>query len=179
MNFETYRKETLRTLPDLGEVQNLCHMTMGIVTEVGEIINCCTSRLYTKIDTVNLQEEFGDMYWYISNYCNLRDIPHPNDVKGDTAHSKVVDTLFVRSTDLLDFSKKLLAYGKPIPRSNEIEAIYDLFECLRTLEKLYHIDKEETLQKNINKLKARYPDKFNAEQAINRDLDKERGILEA
>lgn len=32
---------------------------------------------------------------------------------------------------------------------------------------------------NINKLKARYPDKFTSEDAINRDLDAERKVLEA
>lgn len=33
-------------------------------------------------------------------------------------------------------------------------------------------------RKNIDKLKARYGDKFSSEAAINRDLDKEREILE-
>ena len=33
-------------------------------------------------------------------------------------------------------------------------------------------------EKNIAKLRARYPEKFNAEQAINRDLDAERKTLE-
>ena len=34
-------------------------------------------------------------------------------------------------------------------------------------------------QTNINKLKARFPDKFSEENAINRNLDKERKILES
>ena len=34
------------------------------------------------------------------------------------------------------------------------------------------------LEKNIAKLKARYPDKFDSDKAINRDLEKERNILE-
>ena len=34
------------------------------------------------------------------------------------------------------------------------------------------------LQRNIDKLKARYPDKFSQEKALNRNLDKERDILE-
>jgi len=38
---------------------------------------------------------------------------------------------------------------------------------------------EEILETNINKLKARYPDKFSSELAMNRDLDKERNILES
>lgn len=41
------------------------------------------------------------------------------------------------------------------------------------------IDMEDALRKNINKLKARYPDKFTAEAALTRNLDFERSILEA
>jgi NTP pyrophosphatase (non-canonical NTP hydrolase) len=39
-------------------------------------------------------------------------------------------------------------------------------------------DFEEILTKNIAKLKARFPDKFTSEKAIERDLTKERNILE-
>ena len=37
---------------------------------------------------------------------------------------------------------------------------------------------DDDLEKNIAKLKARYPDKFDSDKAINRDLEKERKILE-
>lgn len=39
-------------------------------------------------------------------------------------------------------------------------------------------DLREILETNINKLEARYPEKFSNELAINRDLSKERNILE-
>lgn len=39
-------------------------------------------------------------------------------------------------------------------------------------------DWEQILETNLAKLKARYPEKFTSENAINRDLDKERDILE-
>lgn len=39
-------------------------------------------------------------------------------------------------------------------------------------------DWENILAKNIEKLQARYPEKFTSEAAINRDLDNERTILE-
>ena len=40
------------------------------------------------------------------------------------------------------------------------------------------LDPNETMNKNIAKLKARYPEKFSKEKALNRDLEKEREILE-
>jgi hypothetical protein len=37
---------------------------------------------------------------------------------------------------------------------------------------------DDILNRNIEKLKARYPDKFDTERAITRDLDTERAILD-
>jgi len=42
----------------------------------------------------------------------------------------------------------------------------------------YNIDIKGSFDINISKLKARYGDKFTSERAINRDLEKERKILE-
>ena len=42
----------------------------------------------------------------------------------------------------------------------------------------YDIDIEKSFDVNIDKLKARYGDKFSSEKAINRDLETERNILE-
>jgi hypothetical protein len=41
-----------------------------------------------------------------------------------------------------------------------------------------NIDFGSILDKNIDKLKARYGDKFSSERAINRDLETEKRILE-
>jgi hypothetical protein len=37
---------------------------------------------------------------------------------------------------------------------------------------------EESMEKNLAKLKARYPQKFTGDNALNRDLDNERATLE-
>ena len=42
----------------------------------------------------------------------------------------------------------------------------------------FNINLEDSFDININKLKARYGDKFSSERAINRDLETEREILE-
>lgn len=67
---------------------------------------------------------------------------------------------------------------KPIDMVNVVEEFGDLFwyaaigcnEAGKTFEQIQ--------DKNIAKLKERYPDKFTEENAINRDLEKERKILE-
>ena len=43
---------------------------------------------------------------------------------------------------------------------------------------MLNIDPSEIMSSNIAKLKARYPNKFTQEDALNRDLNVERNILE-
>ena len=46
------------------------------------------------------------------------------------------------------------------------------------ISRIKNIDIEEIMQRNIEKLKARYPEKFTQEKALSRNLDAERNILE-
>lgn len=62
---------------------------------------------------------------------------------------------------------------------NVSEEVGDLAWYLALIEDTTGIDHELALDKVINKLKTRYPDKFTTESAINRDLDAERKVLES
>jgi NTP pyrophosphatase (non-canonical NTP hydrolase) len=80
--------------------------------------------------------------------------------------------------ELLDAYKKHFAYGKELDVVNVGEEIADIMWYVSNLCRIKGINLEEILQRNIDKLKARYPDKFSQEKALNRNLDKERDILE-
>ena len=81
--------------------------------------------------------------------------------------------------ELLDVFKKHLAYGKPIDWVNVKEEVGDFLWYLANFCYDHNIDLEQVMATNIAKLKARYPDKFTSDKAINRDLDTERKILES
>jgi len=81
------------------------------------------------------------------------------------------------ANELLDAFKKQFAYNKPLDKVNVSEEIFDQFWYLVNLCRMLNIDIEKGLQNNIDKLKARYPEKFTEENAVNRDLEKEREIL--
>lgn len=77
MNFKNYQKEIRRTLPNLGnDFLNQLHMVVGISTEAGEILDVFKKNLaYEKdIDWVNVEEEIGDLCWYLFNLMNLTGI---------------------------------------------------------------------------------------------------------
>jgi NTP pyrophosphatase (non-canonical NTP hydrolase) len=82
------------------------------------------------------------------------------------------------SGELLDAFKRKLFYGKPLDVVNVKEEIGDIMWYIAILMRELDLDFEEMLQLNIDKLKARFPEKFSNHHAINRDLGKERQVLE-
>jgi NTP pyrophosphatase (non-canonical NTP hydrolase) len=80
--------------------------------------------------------------------------------------------------ELADIFKKNLAYKKEIDWINVKEEVGDLMWYTANFCKANEFDLEKILETNIDKLIARYPEKFTEEKANNRDLDAEREVLE-
>ena len=80
--------------------------------------------------------------------------------------------------ELQDAVKKHLIYGKELDEVNLIEEVSDIFWYSARLLTLLDSSFEEAMEKNIAKLRARYGDKFTEHAALNRDLVKERNVLE-
>jgi NTP pyrophosphatase (non-canonical NTP hydrolase) len=80
--------------------------------------------------------------------------------------------------ELLDAMKKHIFYGKDIDTVNIVEEIGDLMWYSAIILDELGVEFEEVMEKNINKLQARYGEKFSESRANTRDLDTERNILE-
>ena len=80
--------------------------------------------------------------------------------------------------EMMDNLKKHLIYGKPLDMTNFIEEDGDLRWYLALLEHAVNYTADEAQERNIAKLKARFPNKFTEFDALNRNLDAERKILE-
>jgi NTP pyrophosphatase (non-canonical NTP hydrolase) len=86
--------------------------------------------------------------------------------------------LVTEAGEFQDMLKKHLYYGRELDTVNLREEIGDLlWYCAIALEAL-DTDFQSVMQTNIDKLKARYPEKFTEDSANNRDLKVERQILE-
>ena len=86
--------------------------------------------------------------------------------------------LVTEAGEFQDMLKKHLYYGRELDTVNLREEIGDLLlYCAIALEAL-DTDFQSVMQTNIDKLKARYPEKFTEDSANNRDLKVERQILE-
>ena len=86
--------------------------------------------------------------------------------------------LVTEAGEFQDMLKKHLYYGRELDTVNLREEIGDLlWYCAIALEAL-DTNFQSVMQTNIDKLKARYPEKFTEDSANNRDLKVERQILE-
>ncbi|MCR9204168.1 MAG: nucleoside triphosphate pyrophosphohydrolase family protein [Halobacteriovoraceae bacterium] len=80
--------------------------------------------------------------------------------------------------EFLDALKKHIFYGKDLDRVNLKEELGDLFWYMAIACDELDIEFEPIMERNIEKLRARYGEKFSEVRADKRDLKKERVILE-
>lgn len=183
MDYITYRRLAPRTMADvqdsydeidfkfLNDTLNELHCVMGLVTEIQEFWEG-----FFDNDFVNMQEEIGDAFWYMANLENIRMIPLRQLEDRIVVDSEMGLTDLVG--ELLDVYKKKIFY-RTLKHDEKINKYIRAIKaglidaCIE-----YQFDLPKILETNINKLKARYPEKFTTEKADNRDLDNERKILE-
>lgn len=92
--------------------------------------------------------------------------------------------LCTETGEFMDALKRWIYYGKEPDFTNLEEEVGDLFwYCAIILDEIGFrtgemLDFEKVQRKNIAKLKARYPDKFTEQCAIEREVEVEREVLE-
>lgn len=72
------------------------------------------------------------------------------------------------SGEAIDIVKKHLAQGHELDREHLIKELGDIAWYLAETATALDVDLEEVLSRNIDKLKARYPEGFSIERSINR-----------
>ena len=171
VTLENYQELANSTMADLGSVKdNFAHMALGIASEFFELQKAGETR-----DEVNIIEEHGDLNWFVSGVC------HIFDFNFKYLYNESVEDLtqdYFSTGEICTISKGLLAYGKEVDKDHLRKNLLFLLGYLKTIAAYEEFDYIQSLQKNIDKLRARFPNKFNCEDAINRAIDNERTILE-
>lgn len=85
--------------------------------------------------------------------------------------------LATETAEIQDILKKRLAYGKPLDLVNLKEELGDLMWYVARICSHQGWALEEVMELNIKKLHARFGEKFSEDGALNRNLEKERKIL--
>jgi NTP pyrophosphatase (non-canonical NTP hydrolase) len=182
-----YQGLAARTCPNLpGEHENERHMNLGVITEIGEVLDIFKKNLaYGKaIDVVNLGEELADISWYIVNKCRFQEISLEDAF--NTVKAEVKDLLDTQMFSEEGLSKELKtkALMHPLlqaycgPTNSIFSAPIVQLAILANIAEWFELDFFQCLTNNIDKLKVRYPEKFTEEAALNRNLEAERTELE-
>lgn len=87
--------------------------------------------------------------------------------------------MVTESAELMDMIKKHIFYGKPLDIVNAIEELGDNQWYVGLAVDVLRTTVNEIMTVNINKLKLRYPEKFNEKDAVDRDVVAERVLLES
>lgn len=184
MEFQQYLIESERTLKSLGKELDLLHCATGLVTESAELVDCIKKHVFygKPLDVVNIKEELGDLLWYIAIPVRIFSLDLNIKVENTSTYIKNVKKQIVSKEGLiryfLSFNTIVNKLASTIDNDYDIYYFKSLFEEINFLCEIYSLNLSEIMDININKLKARFPNNFTNEHALNRDLEKERAILE-
>lgn len=163
----------------------LLHGVLGLCTEATELFEMLEKK---EMDLTNLKEEIADSFWYIGVLVDEFKFS-PNIIK-QTAKvernekqlrkqlNQEIDKLTKNVGLVQDLVKKSVFYGRELSVENLEKTLVQVCQNLVNLCAIGGFSVEDSLTANIKKLKARFKGKFSEKAALNRNLKKERKILE-
>ncbi len=166
---ETYEEDALRTL---GPHNDLLYLTIGLVGEVGEVIDYTKKTLYHghKYEASKMAEEIGDVLWYTAAICHNRGFSFVSIVEKSQPTIKPLKEKVFDPQKILHLS----CYANPehINETTKIPhmklLLSDFLREVREIALMAHLEFEDILDMNIKKLKKRYPHGYSHTSSVER-----------
>lgn len=149
----------LNAEPAWIKATRLLHATMGVCTELAELIDGS--------GVVNFVEEVGDVLWYLAI---------ADDVIGFHSRGNVYKNKppIYWLGELNDVLKRHLFYGTELNEERLVMAFIHIYQDVYSELANHSFTMEMAMEANIRKLEKRFPEKmFTAQAAIHRDVDRE------
>lgn len=180
---DKFIEQAMRTNADTAGKQavspDAVHAVLGFISETNEFMDALIMR-----DRVNMMEELGDLFWFTALFETSTGTKVPYMSKFED-----IDPMTGAGT-MADLLKAAYVYG-----GKKDKSIADLMhkiaqQMAQQLNAMLNVMAAEVKNDDlndvaeraqvivINKLKARYPDKFSTRHAIERDIGYEREVLE-
>ena len=86
--------------------------------------------------------------------------------------------LCTEAGELQDTLKKHIFYDADLDKGNIIEECGDVLWYVAEILNALNMPMQDVMQKNIDKLAVRYPEKFVSKNALNRDIEKEHEVFD-
>lgn len=191
MEFSEYIEQSGRTAArGKNLIDDLRHAIYGLTTETGEIVDIFKKlHFYGKpINRNHLREELGDLFWYIALGHRALNLTEGNPIETPSVFDKAapsVEDIEMQIAGLLEEQvqcyDRIWDHIRLKTETFDVEGSKLSFRCIlhyATKLALYMDFKlGDVLQTNIDKLKARYPNGFSTQDALNRNLEVEVEVL--
>lgn len=105
----------------------------------------------------------------INEYQKLAMVTKNPELSGRELLINSVMGLCGESGEVIDLVKKHVSHGHPLKREKLIDELGDVAWYLAECATVLDVTLEEVLERNIEKLKKRYPEGFSTERSINRE----------
>jgi NTP pyrophosphatase (non-canonical NTP hydrolase) len=184
MNLHQYQKLAIRTESIIDSVvadkAELLH-TLAMFVTVGEMLDCLKKKIYYK-NPKKYNEKFeslsNDLKFFTSCTDRHHTDLHEQELQG--VNPRVFHGIIGVATEASELVSALQKNinGTELDPINIGEEMGDVNWYMAILHEALVLNPDKTLSVNIAKLAARYPEKYSDEAAENRNLDKEREILE-
>ena len=169
MKLNQYKELAINTMKEMPHSEQQVHLTLGIngefLSEVAPILSGGT------INKGHLEEELGDVMWYVGCYAKI------NDLELRAYPTPPIDSVGKIIGDFTEASKKEWVYGKEFSNKKKEQYIQQIVFWINHICNQFSIDFANMLALNIEKLQKRFPNKFDADKAINKDSASEEKLF--
>lgn len=183
MQLQEYQQAALRTESKIEKLKFNKEYTLNVLklfSIVATILDDIKKGVfYNKPSKLN-DESFRSLDYqrYLSQVCFRNKDIMDEEIELDPRVFHGIVGIATEAGELIDVLISNLEKNTAVDAVNVQEEISDIAWYTAILNDKLDLNWAEGLQRNIAKLKARYPDKFNTTDAINRNLEVERQILE-
>jgi len=153
----------------------LVHSLCGMVSDFAELAEPETRQ--------NFKEEIGDMFWYLAQAANAMGWRLQDRVVTPSYVVSYTESMTFISNGISMFAEwieHVYYYNKLVGFDSLNKALMDIYSGLAGLCRLAGFEVEDVLQVNIQKLRVRFPGKFNYKSVLeeHRDRSGERQAME-
>ena len=182
MSYPDYEQDVLRTLSLQFNLQDNpggpyptaadLATTLRHAVELGEAIDKLKRSIFYGSPFEDVSTNTGEVPIHIGDDGGESSHPSP-----DMLHSAL--GIFTEAAEFLDAIVQSTFGGEKFDRTNAIEELGDIEWYMAVMRQRLRVSQERVQRINIAKLKERYPDKFEADDALERNLKRERAVLES
>ena len=172
MDLKEYAELAQRTASTTTAQQKIGHGCLGLIGEAGEIVDIIKKWKYMGMSKDMAREkiidELGDVCWYIAEWCAGSGMDMQSIFDG------AVEITCIKLTEcavwLVESATALYNHSQSgeLMRHYQLEEITYIAKCVKKICEIMRIERDAVLTHNIDKLRQRYPQGFDADRSNGR-----------